>query len=171
MKIIPSSMVRSHLSRLARDVSENNETIGIQQSSNVVVLMTKDAPQSGPPAMRIRLEVARKGWSDLTEIISILRVSYYLKIRLGEDEALKNIYLVPAPDHSNQFYAEAKANKLAYDLKINQSKSRPDILINLNEYINDQIKEKEKKLIEQMKANFDELSHNIVIALERISGV
>lgn len=92
---------RDSLKDLIVRVCENQTDVHILRGADALALLTLERPKQRVPAMRLKLDDARKGWAKLLEVVAARGARF--QFRLVDRPA---VYLVRAPGYTNRFVDE-----------------------------------------------------------------
>lgn len=159
---VKSTDARNNLKALLSQVWETEEPVEILLDGKPVAVLTLEEPQTGTPALRIKFDEARKGWSELLNYVFIMGARFYFRVRLNDDKPAPKIYLVRPVGSRNRFDEAWKAHRETYRAQQNKSLDPVDLL--------DHIEDLYGELQEDVQSSLAEMQATLEKSVQQINN-
>ena len=163
-KSLISSLARTKLSSVLREVWEEETPIAIKVDGKDSAMLSLEKPKGGTPPLRIKIKDARSNWSDLLDLVKVYGAKYYFQVRFqqdddDDDEETVKIYLTRAPEYKNKFQYEWQEHKAK-----NGKLCKPSDLKNRIDELSDELRENISSDVVEI---FDETAQKISDEINR----
>lgn len=167
-----SSDVRKSLKATCLEVGQTGEPCIVQMDGKSMVALTRVAPTSGTPPLRIKMVDARTNWPELLTYVAISGARFFFRFREDEDGPVHTIYVVKSQEYQNPFGDVWKEHRQAYRASLNQNERleerfdqfQEDLESELNDVLNGM-----RNMLEDYSERFGKMEKRVLLAFTTLT--